>query len=223
MFSKNVPVSQLLNELVENTKDRKSVTFGEISSHLRERGFAVLMILFTIPVAIPIPGLSTVLGTPLIMLAIQMVLGKDEPVLPNWVAKKSIKTSHLSYAIGKATKYFVKMEKFLKPRVPYFNSELGEKIVGVIALICAITVALPIWGGNALPSAGIFIMSFGLLGKDGVVVIAGIVVSIIGIFVAYFIVFLFFYGAQMAADGFLYDIYKSIINSIGVNNSILED
>lgn len=223
MFSKEIPVSQLLNELVEKTKDQKNISFGKISDHLKERGFAVLMILFTIPVAIPIPGLSTILGFPLIFLAAQMALGREQTILPQWIARKTISIAHLSLAIRKATKYFVKIESLLKPRVPYFVSQSGEKIIGVIALLCAITVALPIWGGNAIPSAGIFIMSFGLLGKDGAVVIAGIIVSLIGLFVAYFIVFLFFYGAHMASGSFISDIYHGIINYLGGGASLLED
>ncbi|MGB4191048.1 MAG: exopolysaccharide biosynthesis protein [Rickettsiales bacterium] len=217
MVSKGVPASQLFNELVNKAKAKKDISFGEINEHLSERGFAILMILFAIPVMVPIPGLSTVLGLPLIVFAMQMAMGMEKPFLPKWLSQKKISSAHLIYSIEKSNKYFIKIEKFLHPRLSYFNSSSGEKIIGIISLICSITISLPIWGGNALPSLGILIMSFGLLGKDGVAVIIGIIVSIIGLFTAYFIVFLFIYGAQMASDSVLKDIYHYIIEYIGID------
>ena len=226
MVSKKIPASQLLQELVEQKKDTQTISLGDINAHLSERGFAILMILFAFPMAIPLPyppGFTTVFGLPLLIFSVQMILGMEKPLLPNWIAQKTIKTSHLVFAVEKGAKYFLRAENFLKPRLTYFSSIAGEKIIGIISLLCAITITLPIWGGNAIPSAGILIMAFGLLGKDGAVIIAGIITSIIGLIVAYFIVFLFFYGAKMAAGSFLQDAYIHIMSHIGMGASLMDE
>ena len=218
MATKPIPASQLLQELIDGQKGVEKVSLGEINDHLSERGFAVLMILFAFPMAIPLPyppGFTTVLGLPLLLFSVQMLLGMRKALLPAWLAKKTIKISHLSYAIDKSKKYFIKIEKLLRPRLSYFSSASGEKIIGLMAMLCSICIALPIMFGNAVPSAGILIMALGLLSKDGLVIIIGIITSIIGLFVASLVVYLFFYGAKMAAGSFLKDFYTFLMDYFG--------
>ena len=218
MTSKQVPASQLLQELVDKKNLSESISLGEINEHLSERGFALLMILFSFPMAIPLPyppGFTTVLGLPLLFFSIQMLMGMDKPSLPSWVAKKNIKTSHLVFAVEKSAKYFIKLERLLKPRLAYFSSIHGEKLIGFMSMLCAICIALPIMFGNAVPSAGIFIMALGLLGKDGLVIIIGIITSIIGLCVASLVVYLIFYGAKMAAGSWLQDVYLFLTSHFG--------
>ncbi len=226
MTSKQIPASQLLQELADQKKDTESVSLGEISDHLSERGFAILMILFAFPMAIPLPyppGFTTVLGLPLLVFSFQMILGMSKPLLPNWIATKTIKTNHLIFAIEKSAKYFIRAERILHPRLPYFSSEGGERIIGITALLCSISIVLPIMFGNAVPSAGILIMALGLLGKDGAVIILGILVSIIGLFVATMVVYLFFYGAKMAAGSILKGFYTIIMEHVGSMGSIFTE
>ncbi len=223
MINKEVPASKLLHELVENASGKEFISFGEINAHLSKRGFAILLILFAFPMAIPLPyppGFTTVLGIPLLLFSIQMLLAMKKPWLPDWAAKKTIKVSHLSFAVSKTAKYFILLEKKLKVRLPYLSSTTGERIIGLISLLCSFSVVLPIMFGNAVPSAGICIMALGLLSKDGVVIIIGIIVGIIGLFVSAFVVYLVFWGAKLAAGGFLNDIYHYIITHVGVNDSL---
>lgn len=218
MTSQQIPASQLLQELVDKKRSTKTISLGEINEHLNERGFALLMILFSFPMAIPLPyppGFTTILGLPLLFFSIQMLLGMDKPSLPEWVAKKNIQTNHLIFAVDKSSPYFLKLEKLLKPRLAYFSSIHGEKLIGFVSMLCAISIALPIIFGNAVPSAGIFIMALGLLGKDGLVIIIGIITSIIGLFIASLVVYLFFYGAKMAAGGWLKDLYLYLVSNFG--------
>ena len=202
--------SELLQQLVDKAKDQEDISLGEINKHLSKCGFAILMILFAFPMAIPLPyppGFTTVLGIPILIFSIQMMFGMKNPLLPAWAAKKTIKSSHLSFAVNKSHKYFVFLEKRMKERMPYFSSDNGEKIIGFVSFICSISIVLPIMFGNSVPSAGVCIMALGLLGRDGLVIILGIVVSIVGLFVATMVVYLFFWGAKLAAGGLLKDVY----------------
>lgn len=208
-----MPASQLLQQLVDKTKDQESISLGQINEHLSKCGFAVLMLLFAFPMAIPLPyppGFTTVLGIPILIFSIQMMLGMKNPLLPAWAAKKTIKASHLAFAVTKSSKYFVFLEKKMKVRINYFSSNNGERVIGFVSFLCSISIVLPIMFGNALPSAGVCIMALGILGKDGLVVILGIIVSIIGLFVATMVVYLFLWGAKLAASGILKEIYQHI-------------
>jgi hypothetical protein len=188
-----VPISKLLLSVLENKQDEEFMKIEDLVSSLQDRGFAILMFLFSFPMAIPLPyppGFTTVLGMPLIFLSVQMLLGKSCPWMPKWLGNKQIKAAHIRVTINTSSKIFAKFEKFMKPRLEFFSSNAGEKAIGFISLLCAISISLPIFFGNAIPSAGIMLMSIGFLYRDGIVTLFGIIVGIFGVFVAALVVHL---------------------------------
>lgn len=220
MNNKEAKASELLQDLVTQNSHKEFISIKEISNHLSQNGLAVLMILFAFPMVIPLPyppGFTTILGLPLIFFSIEMLLGLDKALLPAWIANKTIKITHLTYAVEKSAKYFIKIENFFKPRMHFFSSIPGKKIIGFFSLLCAFSVTLPIFFGNMIPSAGIMIMALGLLSKDGIVILIGIIVSIFGLTIAGLVVYLFFYGAKLAAGGFLKSAYYFLIEKIGIS------
>jgi hypothetical protein len=51
-------------------------------------------------------------------------------------------------------------------------------------LLCAIAIAIPLPLTNAIPAQGITVMAFGFLNRDGLVIILGFIISLIGLIVA---------------------------------------
>jgi hypothetical protein len=167
--------------------DGEYISLGKIMHELKDEGLIFLLAVISFPIAIPIPtppGLTTVFGVPLCFLAAQMIYRIDSLWLPKWIAKKKIKVSMFYKFIQKAEPKLNKISKLFKPRYPRFTTLRFERVVGVIAFICGVSIALPIIGGNAIPSAGIFVMSLGLLYRDGLAVLIGVLISILGICVA---------------------------------------
>ena len=182
-------IESLKNTLRKHKGD--SITFGDIMRHLKEEGLIFLIAIVSLPTAIPIPtppGFTTLFGIPLCVLTIQMVYKLDAPWLPQWLSRKNIKVATLQGFIDKAEPIFEKLTKFLKPRYSNFTTVNVERMVGVLAFLCSVSITLPILFGNAVPSAGILIMSIGLLYKDGLTVLIGIIVSIIGLIIASIVV-----------------------------------
>jgi len=186
-------ISQLLLSVIENKEENGSLSINELVDKLQDRGFGILMFLFSFPMAIPLPyppGFTTILGLPLLFFSLQMLLGMHHIWVPKWLGRKELKVKHLAVAIKSTAFIFRKFEKFMKPRLPFFTSARGEKVIGFISFLCSISIALPIWFGNAIPSAGMMLMSIGLLYLDGVMILIGIVVSFLGLFVASLVVVL---------------------------------
>jgi len=149
-----IRTSKLLEEIIKgrNSEDRMSIF--DINALLHERGFGLLLILFSFPMAIPLPyppGFTTVLGIPLIFYAIQMILRRKDAWLPNWVAKKTIKVEHLKFAIDKSMKFFKFVEKIMLPRLEFITGLNGERVIGIFVFLCAVCITLPIPLGNAIP------------------------------------------------------------------------
>jgi hypothetical protein len=178
-----VPTSDLLHNVVRaNNSDKISIDELRISLH--ERGFGVLLILFALPVSIPIPyipGVTTFFAVPLLFLSCQMLLGFEFPWLPKWLAKKSIKRTTLIMIIVKSAPLLKRVEKVLRPRLLFLSQPEGERIIGFFAFCFAISIALPLPFTNFIPALGIVIMSLGLLSRDGITIFCGILLGSAGV------------------------------------------
>ena len=64
-----------------------------------------------------------------------------------------------------------------------------ERFIGAMIFIFAIFVFIPVPFSNMIPGLGILITSFGLIGKDGLFVIIGMVVGLIGCVISIIAIF----------------------------------
>ncbi len=169
------------------------ISLREIKISLHERGFGLLMIIFALPLSIPLPlppGATFIPALPLVWFSIQMLQGVDSPWLPNWIAKKKIKRETVALIIEKGAPYLKKIEKLLRARFPFASSRKGERLVGLFCLIFSISILIPLPFTNLIPAVGIVLMSLGLLSKDGIVIALGMILGSIGIAITGLIILL---------------------------------
>ena len=176
---------QTTSEILKTIKEHEgeTISVAEIVARFREGGFALMLIIFASPTALPLPavGLASVMAIPIMFFSLQLALGKKHIWVPKWLAKKRISMSKMNKIIDMAVPYLQKMEKFLKPRVKFLSTRAGEHLIGLICVICTLSVFLPIPLSNTIPSMGIVIMSLGLLSHDGFAIIVGAIIGVIGV------------------------------------------
>lgn len=174
--------SEVLEETVDNhTAD--DISLGELMRVLQERGFGLLMLVLVLPNCVPIPippGFSTILSVPLLFLALQMLVGKEVPWLPEWLKRKTIKRATLALMVAKIAPRLKVVERLLRPRFAFFESNAGERLIGLFWLIFALSISVPLPMTNFVPGVGILLMSLGLLSRDGLVILIGIVIGVLG-------------------------------------------
>ena len=193
------PTSEYL-ALVVAENNSETMTVGELKHSLHERGFGILMAIAALPLCLPVPvppGYTTFFSIPLFIFSIQMILGMSAPWLPAWLEKKQVKKANLEKLISKANPWLRKIEIHLRPRMTYVNVYTWEKIIGIFSFFFAMSIALPIPMTNFPPGWGILIMSLGLLSKDGLTIIIGITVGIIGVGITMIVLFLIWMGMSM--------------------------
>jgi hypothetical protein len=193
MFDKTKPKlldSTLASETLRaigNKPANGSTKISELMEDFHENGILLAMIFFALPVAIPLPyppGFTTIMGAPLIILSIQMILGSKKVNLPKRINQYELKNSTLKTISNKIVPPVEAIEKYTKPRINFVKSVYCEQIVGFTCLISAISVAIPLPFTNAIPAFGITVMALGMLSRDGFVIIAGFLFSILGLIVA---------------------------------------
>ena len=193
------PTSEYLASVVAENKN-ETMTVGELKHALHERGFGILMALAALPLCLPVPvppGYTTFFSIPLFIFSIQMILGMRAPWLPLWLEKKEIKRTNLEKLVEKAKPWLRKIEIHLRPRMTYISVQNWEKVIGTFSFVFALSIALPIPMTNFPPGWGILIMSLGLLSKDGLTIIIGIIVGVIGVGITMVVLALIWMGMSM--------------------------
>lgn len=188
-------ISYILENFL-NISHKKEIKFGEIGDSLKGRAFAGLMLIFVLPnlIPLPIPGISTILGTPLIILSFQFMSGRKSPWFPKWIREKKISGEKLAKAINFILPYIKKLETIFSPKFTILVEPPLERILACCCLIASIIMALPIPFANWLPALSIFILSIAILERDGFLAIFGLAIFIAAIMLTYTIIFTLFKG-----------------------------
>jgi hypothetical protein len=84
-----------------------------------------------------------------------------------------------------------KIEIFIKPRLGALTRDGASRIFGLLGLIMALTVCIPVPLTNTVPSFGIALMAIGFIMRDGLAILAGALIGMmwVGILVAGVILF----------------------------------
>lgn len=181
------------------------ISLGDIVDALRGRAFAPLIVIFAAPNMLPValPGISAVLGAPLVLLMVQLMLGWQRPWLPGFLRRRSLSRPDFERLLRRIVPRLEWIEDRLQRRWLPLTAAPARRAIGAVGVVLALVIMLPVPFGNAVPGLALVLMATGLLGRDGGAVLAGFVVGLFGLVV----VSGFVYGgvqaaALMARDGF---------------------
>lgn len=166
--SDRAPTSAILRRLID-THAAPRLTLGDLLHALGDRGFSLLFLAMALPNTLPVPGppgISTLCGIPLAVIAWQMARGDPEPRLPPWLSQRSVATQDFRRFVGKTLPYVEKVERVLRPRGDWRFSRRGERMLGFGVFILAVILALPIPLGNFLAALSVAVLSLAHLEDD---------------------------------------------------------
>ena len=178
-------------EDVVNSSSNDRVSINDVINAMDAVGFGLVMMIFAFGIIIPTPPpFPSIISVPLVIFSFQMFAGFSSPRLPKKFANLSVKRSVLALLVQKSSSLIRKIERFLKPRYLFMTKPIAERITGFFMLFFSSFILLPIPLSNYIPGLGILISSFGMLSKDGLVVILGIAVGCFGVGVSIMAIFL---------------------------------
>jgi hypothetical protein len=169
-------LSRILWELSQDAQ-RERIAISDLLLALGDRATGALIFIFAFPNVLPTPpGTSSILGAPLIFLAAQLMLGRA-PWLPAFVANRSMTRADFSTLVKRIVPWLQRAESLLRPRWSSLALPPMEQLIGGLALLLAVLLVLPIPLGTVLPALAISLLALGVLERDGVWVLAGLVVA----------------------------------------------
>lgn len=178
-------VSQVLLAAVRGQSER--ISLGDIVEVLDARAFGLATLMFALPSVVPMPpGVPTIVGLALLMVSAQMVIGRQELWLPRFMARWSFPRASLVSAMEGLTPRLRVLESIARPRLMAMTGTFGTIVIGVVILIMALILILPLPpGGNFPPALACAILGMGLAERDGLIVLVGIAGSVLALAAAW--------------------------------------
>ncbi|WP_181706701.1 exopolysaccharide biosynthesis protein [Chthonobacter rhizosphaerae] len=182
--------STLLNDFAATwASDR--VRLADIVDMLGDRVYGLILLIFAIPNAIPnpVPGVTAILGVPLVLVAAQQVMGRPRPWFPKVLGDRSIATEDFRRFVVQAEPWLKRVERLLRPRLRVLVSPNGERVLAAIALMMAVILTLPIPLANLLPALAICFIALAMIEYDGLMAAVGIVAAAGSVIIASSVVY----------------------------------
>lgn len=188
-------LSQELQRLIEDPS--KSVyQLGDLVTTFGDRAFGIVLLLLSLPSALPIPatGISTPLGFAMTLIGFQMILGRRSLWLPERVLKIKIGKKLLTKMVAGLNWILGKFEKVLHPRFGWTQKRSGIIFIGVLVICLSVVMQAPIPLTNTLPAAVIFCLSLAQMEEDGLFAgfFSSLAVVVIAAYIFGFVAILFF-------------------------------
>lgn len=146
----------------------------EIFDQLDESAFGAGLFLLALPCCIPfLYGVPQVVALPMMALAVQMAMGKDQPWLPDALGTRKINREGLTAMAKGGRKWLGWIETFSKPRLTAITGPRSERLIGVILCLFCASILVPLPMTNTVPGFAVALAAFGLINKDGFLVVIG--------------------------------------------------
>src|SRR5262245_13898736 len=177
--------SEVLRDLVEEG-DSDRITFRQILTELKHRAAGFTLLIFALPFCLPMPpGIPTVCGVAIVIIALNLIAARARLWLPSAIADKSVSRADLKRMVDRVAPLLERLEKVCKPRLPIVTDTVGKILIGIVIFVLGFIMILPIpFLGNMPPGFAATVIAIGMTERDGLVVLIGTLASAIAIAVA---------------------------------------
>ncbi len=187
-------LEQMLDTLRDGVGDRETVSIKTLLDAAGSRSFAPALLVAGLIMFSPlsgIPGLPTTAAILVLLIASQMLLGRNHFWLPSAIERRSISRQKLETLLRWCYPVAGFIDRFLKPRLTLLTEGLGTVVIAVAGILVALSVPpmeiLPFLATTA--GAVLIVLALALIANDGVFALAaiGMIALLIGILVYNFL------------------------------------
>ncbi|MFN8790937.1 MAG: exopolysaccharide biosynthesis protein [Bdellovibrionales bacterium] len=191
---------------LQHKADPDGLYVQDILATFGSRSHAFLVLFFSIPFVQPVPlaGLSTIVGSVIMLLGLFLALGRA-PWLPEKILRRHIQSHIIQSVCRGIIRVLEKTEKIIRPRLGGLVLARGVEILnGSLILLFAFLLALPlpIPFTNSVPAYFLILNALAWLEGDGVLLLISYAVAIAGI--------IFFLGLGVGAAEILDYLYLKL-------------
>ena len=166
-------------------------TLGALLDALDERAYGLMLLLLALPCCLPfLYGIPQIVALPMLALAGQLAMGRQDPWLPNALSKREFEIAQMQSVVDRAARYVGWLERLSSHRLAALTYGRGAQIVGALLLIPTASILVPLPSTNTMPGIGVAIAAVGLLERDGLLTLLGLAIGLL------WVGLLVFFGAE---------------------------
>jgi len=179
-------LSGLLDTMSEAAADKEKIRVKDIMEALGTRSLGPLLTLVGIVIVMPvvgdIPGVPIMMGSLVLLVSIQLLIGREHPWLPKWLLNRAVSHDKFCKMLKMSRKPARFMDRITNERMQKFIDGGGQYLIAFacIAVACLTPfMELVPFSANV---AGLALFAFGLalISRDGLLaVIALMIVSLL--------------------------------------------
>lgn len=193
------PLSVMLREVSVQADGHVSV--GDLVEHFGRRALGAVLFLFAILNLFPWPpGGTTITGAPLLLVSLQVALGKRTLWLPRALLAQGVQARGFQKGLDKLLPWLERVEKVSRPRLGFLFGPVGDRVLGGVCAVLALVIVLPIFAGNLLPALAATLLAVSLVQRDGALALAGYGMTAISAGVLVLVAGVIIEGVRQALD-----------------------
>jgi hypothetical protein len=178
-------IKGLLDQVKEAGDDPQTVTLADIREQLGRRSFGPLLLFAGLALSTPlsgIPGLPSLFGLIIALIAGQMLIGLEGLWMPQFVLRRSF-TREKVERFDKIVRYVARyVDKIIRPRWCYLTERPFSTVIA--ALCCLLGLIMPplefVPLTSAIPAFPVAMFGLALMTRDGLFVIIGFASLLVG-------------------------------------------
>ncbi len=168
------PLSADLSHILKEEMAEVPLTLNSLMERTEGRGVYLVMILLCLPFIqpIPLPGVSTVLGLVIVLMAIARARDSS-PRLPKFIGDRAFPPNFGVKVLGGSIRFLQFLERWVKPRGDAWISWRGVRIFNCVLIIfmsALLALPIPLPGTNQLPAISIMLIALSMMEEDGILV-----------------------------------------------------
>jgi hypothetical protein len=164
-------LSELLAEHARTVASER-VSLADIADCLGPRSIGAWLLILALPMVLPVPapGISVLFGIPLMMISGQLALGGRRAWLPAFILRQSMARADYVALVARMRPAVERFERLVRPRAAWLATDWTKIPIGLICLLLAAIITLPIPLGHVAPGTAICLLALGFMERDGVVI-----------------------------------------------------
>lgn len=171
-------IDAALEEAARDGSTRLSL--GDLAANLKERAFGMMLLALALPCCLPFVYLiPQIVALPMLVLTGQMAGGRHVPWMPDKLKTRDFDIAAMRAIVARGKKWFGWAETFARPRLLMLSSPRASRIIGALLLVPCASILVPLPSTNTVPGIGVAIASIGLIERDGLLILLGLLIGLL--------------------------------------------
>lgn len=173
----------VLSRIAALARDQTRVTLREVLEATGRRSFGPLLVVAGLVILTPligdIPGVPTLVGALVLVVAVQIAVGRRHIWLPEFILERSVAGHRLTGPVRLLRRPAGVIDRLLQPRLKVLLGDLAVRVIAVVCLLVAVVMPVMELVPFSANAAGVVLLAFGLalIVRDGLVVLIGMLAT----------------------------------------------